>query len=330
MNVLLTGAFGNLGQSTLRNLAKAKHCVTCFDLLTNKNLKIAKQLLKEYDFKTIFGDILEAKLIAEAIKNQDCIIHLAGITPPLTEKKPELAYRINVEGTKNILKEAKKQKKSPMIIFPSSISIYGPQTPDLPPRTAKHPINPSDVYTKTKAEVEKIIQESGLLWTIFRITAVPSLSLRGNEMSLLYEMPMEQKIEFAHTRDIGLALATAITAQTEGKIMMLGGGVKSQYTNRDFLTKYFTTLGIGMLPEAVFREPRTKDDWYYTNWLDTEESQKLLKYQHHTLDDFLEEIQEKLRFSRLIVFILRPFIRKYLIRKSPYYKINSKRKQQIK
>lgn len=326
MNVLLTGAFGNLGQSTLRNLAKAKHCVTCFDLLTHKNLKISKQLLKEYDFRTIFGDILEANLIAEAIENQDCIIHLAGITPPLTEKKPELAYRINVEGTKNILKEAKKQKKSPKIIFPSSISIYGPQTPDLPPRTAKHPINPSDVYTKTKAEVEKIIQDSGLPWTIFRTTAVPSLSLRENEMNLLYEMPIEQRIEFAHTYDIGLALANAVTAQTEGKIMMLGGGKKCQYINRDFLTKYFNILGIGMLPEAVFKEPKVENEWYYTNWLDTEESQKLLDYQHHTLDDFLKEIQNKIRFSRIFIFIFRPFIRKYLIRKSPYYKINIKRK----
>ncbi|MCG3221217.1 MAG: NAD(P)-dependent oxidoreductase, partial [Candidatus Heimdallarchaeota archaeon] len=301
MNVLLTGAFGNLGQSTLRNLAKAKHCVTCFDLLTNKNLKLAKRLLKEYDFKTIFGDILDTNLIAEALEGQDCIIHLAGITPPLSEKKPELAYRINIEGTKNILNEAKKQKKLPKIIFPSSISIYGPQTPDLSPRTAEHPINPSDVYTKTKAEVEKIIQESGLPWTIFRTTAVPSLSLRENEMSLLYEMPMEQKIEFAHTYDIGLALANAVSAQTEGKIMMLGGGVKCQYINREFLTKYFQALGIGMLPEAVFREPKTKDGWYYTNWLDTDESQKLLDYQHHTFDDFLEEVQDKVRYSRLFV-----------------------------
>ena len=89
---------------------KKKHCVTCLDLLTNKNLKLAKRLLRDYDFKTIFGDILNTDLIAEAVKDQDCIIHLAGITPPLTEKNPELAYRINVEGTRNLLNEAKKQK----------------------------------------------------------------------------------------------------------------------------------------------------------------------------------------------------------------------------
>ena len=326
MNVLLTGAFGNLGQSTLIHLMETKHCVTCFDLLTNKNLRRARRLLKDCDFKTVFGDIQNVDLIAEAVKDQDCIIHLAGITPPLTEKKPGLAFSINVDGTKNLLIEAKKMKKPPKIIFPSSISIYGPQSPEHPPRTAEHLINPSDVYTRTKAEAEKIIQESGLPWTIFRTTAVPSLLLRENEMNLLYEMPMEQKIEFAHTLDIGLAFSNAVTAQTEGKIMMLGGGERCQFINRDFLIKYFDTLGIGMLPEAVFREPKAMNEWYYTNWLDTEESQKLLNYQHHTLDDYLEKVEEKIRYSRFFVFILRPLIRKYLIRKSPYYKINIKDK----
>lgn len=327
MNVLLTGAFGNLGQSTLKYLAEANHCVTCFDLLINKNLKHAKRLLKEYDFKAVFGDIMDSKIVSNVVKNQDCIIHLAGITPPLTEEKPELANRINVEGTKILLNEAKRQKKAPKIIFPSSISIYGPQSPDLPPRTSQHHINPSDVYTKTKAEAEIIIQESGLPWTIFRMTAVPSISLRDNPMDLLYEMPMEQRIEFAHTYDIGLALANAVKAQTDGKIMMLGGGKKCQYINRDFLTKYFDALGIGMLPEAVFKEPETEDDWYYTNWLNTEESQKLLNYQHHTLEDFLGEIGRKIKYASFFTFLLRPFIRKYLIKKSPYYKKNIRSKQ---
>ncbi|MHA2255790.1 MAG: NAD-dependent epimerase/dehydratase family protein, partial [Candidatus Heimdallarchaeaceae archaeon] len=166
MNVLITGAFGNLGLSTLRYLDKAKHSVTCLDLHTKKNSKIAKRLLREYGFKTVFGDVLNKAIISKVVKNQDCIIHLAGITPPLTETHLELAYNVNVEGTKNILNEVKKQKKLPKIIFPSSISIYGPQTPDSPSRTAEHKIHPSDVYTKTKAEVEKIIKESGLPWTI--------------------------------------------------------------------------------------------------------------------------------------------------------------------
>ncbi len=322
MNILLTGSFGNIGRSTLKALFKENYNITCFDIPSKTNKKFEKKQQKKYNFHTIWGDIRNQEIIAEAVKKQDCIIHLAGITPPLTQRKPELAHQINVLGTEHLVKEALKQKKLPKIIFSSSISIYGPQALDSPPRNVEHQVNPIDVYTSTKVETERLIINSGLPWTIFRITAVPSLSLRENEMELLYDMPMEQKIEFVHPYDVGQALANAVIAETEGRILMIGGGKECQYINRTFISKYLDTLGIGVLPEAVFRIPKRESEWYYTNWLETEESQKLLKYQKHTFDDYLLEIKKKLIFTRFVIFLFRPFIRRMLIKRSPYYEIN--------
>ena len=322
MNILITGAFGNIGQSTLKALLQNNRNVTCFDLPSKMNKKIEKKLQKKYNCHTLWGDIRDQESVAKAVENQNCIIHLAGITPPLTQRKPELAHHINVVGTELLIKEALRQKKLPKIIFASSISIYGPQSPDLPPRNAEHQVNPIDVYTSTKFECERIISKSGLPWTVFRITAVPSLSVRQNEMSLLYDIPLEQKIEFAHPNSIGLALANAVSAETEGRILMLGGGKKCQYINREFLSKYLDTLGIGMLPVSVFKKPIKERDWYYTNWLDTEESERLLKYQKHSFEEFLEEAKKRLGILRLFVLLLRPIIRYQLIRNSPYYKEN--------
>jgi nucleoside-diphosphate-sugar epimerase len=322
MNVLLTGSFGNIGRSTLKVLLKKNYQVTCFDLPSKPNRKIEKKLQKKYDFITLWGDIQNQESVVTAVKNQDCIIHLAGITPPLTQKKPELAHQINVLGTENLIKEALKQKKQPKIIFSSSISIYGPQAPDFPPRNSEQQVNPIDVYTSTKVETERLIINSNLPWTIFRITAVPSLSLKENEMELLYNIPMEQKIEFIHPYDVGQALANAVKAETEGRILMIGGGRGCQYINRTFVSKYLKTLGIGMLPEAVFRIPKRESEWFYTNWLETEESQKLLKYQKHTFDDYLLEIKRKLILTRIMIRLFRSFIRKILIKRSPYYEFN--------
>jgi len=39
MNVLLTGAFGNVGLSTLEELLRQGHQVRCFDLKTRANEK---------------------------------------------------------------------------------------------------------------------------------------------------------------------------------------------------------------------------------------------------------------------------------------------------
>ena len=330
MNVLLTGSFGNIGRSTMKALLEKNYQVTCFDISSKVNKKLEKKLKKKYDFLTIWGDIRNQESVAVAVKNQDCIIHLAGIVPPLTQKKPELAHQINVLGSELLIKEALKQKNLPKIIFPSSISIYGPQPPDSPPRNAEHQVNPVDVYTSTKFETERLIINSGLPWIIFRITAAPSLSLKENEIELLYSMPIEQKIEFAHPYDVGLALANAITAEIEGKVLMIGGGKECQYINRAFVSKYLETLGIGMLPEAVFRIPKRENQWYYTNWLETEESQKLLHYQNHTFDDYLLEIKKKLGFTIFIIRLFRPIIRKILIRRSPYYEINVYERQRYK
>ncbi len=42
MNVLLTGAFGNIGQSALDELLRRGHKVRCFDLKTKANERVAR------------------------------------------------------------------------------------------------------------------------------------------------------------------------------------------------------------------------------------------------------------------------------------------------
>jgi len=115
MRVLLTGSFGNIGKSTLIALVESNHEISCFDLPSRKNKRLEAKLRKKFTFHTIWGNILDNDVVAKVVNNQECIIHLAGITPPATENNPELAYQINVQGTKNVVKEALKQKKLPKI-----------------------------------------------------------------------------------------------------------------------------------------------------------------------------------------------------------------------
>lgn len=322
MKVLVTGAFGNLGKSTLEALLKSRHKITTLDIKTRATKKLAKKFSKTNEIKCLWGSIQDKSSVTAAVTNQDCIIHLVGVTPPFTENNPDLSYKINVIGTKNIVEVAQEEKNKPKIIFPSSVSIYGPLSPSSKLLTSDSPINPTDVYTRNKAESEEIIQNSALPWTILRITAVPSPSIFKNEINLLYNIPLDQKIEFAHTKDIGTAITNTVTASTEGKILLLGGGKKSQLTNRVFVQCILDTLGLKMLPESVFKIPKRDADWYYTGWMDSKEAQELLDYQSRSFYDYLDEIREKTKFLRLIIGFLKPIVRKILISQSPYYKEN--------
>ena len=105
-------------------------------------------------FKTYWGDITDLEDVKRVVEDQDCIIHLAGIIPPLSERNPALAYNVNVRGTMNLIKAAKKQKKLPKFIFASSITVYGPKMNCEPPRCVDEPLNPTDNYTRHKVEIE--------------------------------------------------------------------------------------------------------------------------------------------------------------------------------
>lgn len=99
----------------------------------------------------------------------DIIIHQAFIIPPLSEKRPNWAWEINVEGTRNLLKAARESQLEPGIVFTSSISVYG-KTQDLaPPRNIAENVQPTDNYSHHKVACEQLVRVSGLKWTILRL-----------------------------------------------------------------------------------------------------------------------------------------------------------------
>ncbi len=173
MRILLTGSFGNIGESTLLALFEMNYSIRCFDLKTEANKKMCKKLRKQGSFEIVWGDILDIQTIESIVEDVDCIIHLVGIIPPLSEIKPELARAINIEGTRNIINSAERQENKPKLIFASSVSIFGPTMHLKPPRTVQDPVVSSDVYTETKIACEKIVRESKLPWTILRFAAAP-------------------------------------------------------------------------------------------------------------------------------------------------------------
>jgi UDP-glucose 4-epimerase len=319
MFVLLTGAFGNVGESTLLALLEKNHQIRCFDLHTKQNEKLAKRLHRHGQFETVWGDVRDIDTIKNIVEDVECIIHLAALLPPQSEIDPDFTNAVNVGGTLKLIEAAEVLPVKPKFIFASSISIFGPAMHLPPPRKANDPLNPTDIYTNTKVKCEKAIRASTLPWTIFRLAAVPSLRISGEVDKTLFEIPLDQRIEFVHTRDVGLAFANAVTAKTTKKVLLIGGGKSSQMLQRDFIAKILNAMGLGMLPESAFRVATKPEEWYYTDWLDTTESQQLLQYQHHTYDQYVEELKRTIGFKRHLARIFRGSAQKRLLAESPYY-----------
>lgn len=152
-NIFITGGAGFIGSSLVPLLIANGHQVTVYDLFL-----FGSETLFSCTFSTnltlIRGDIRDEENLKKSMDNADVIIHLAAIVGyPACSKDPKLAQTVNVDGTKNIVRNLKPNQK---IIFASTGSCYG-AIPDGY-CTEETPLNPISLYGITKAECEKLLK----------------------------------------------------------------------------------------------------------------------------------------------------------------------------
>jgi len=323
MKVLLTGAFGNVGMSALTELVKQGHSVRCFDLKTKANQKAAQKFKDQIE--VTWGDLRRPEDVAAAVRDRNVVVHLAFIIPKMSatgiesEAQPDLARAVNVGGTRNLIEAMQAQPIPPRLVFTSSLHVYG-RTPNVPPpRTVSDPVQATEHYSQHKIECEQMVRESGLEYVILRLAATLPLSLKLD--GSMFDVPVNNRIEFAHTRDVGLAIANAVSSEEVwGKTLLIGGGESCQFYYGDMVRRILDALGVGMLPKEAFGQTP-----FPTDWLDTTESQRLLHYQQRDLDDYIQNLSARLGYRRHLVRMFLPAIRHSLLRQSPYYRRSKQR-----
>lgn len=315
MRVLVTGAFGRLGQEVLRRLAAEGHVAIAFDVSNRRNEKAARRFRDRVE--TVWGDIRSADEIGACVARCDAIIHNAGILAPASENHPELAYAVNVGGTKNILDAMKRMDAPPVLVFASSLSVCGPRLPGGPPLTGADPAVGTDNYTSHKAECERLLKESGQPFVICRIGVSVGVQAAAGDLSpdvfrVLFRIDPRTRLEWVHPEDVASAQVRAIqTPAAFGKTLMIGAGEGGRLTFGDFYGAMFDATGVGRFPREAYGTGE-----YYCDWLDTDESQALLHYQHYRFDDFIEQLRHASRFTRPLVRGLSPLIRRLMLRYS--------------
>ena len=151
MKYVVTGGAGFIGSHLTKILVEQGHKVTVIDNLhTGKKENV--ESIKE---KIIFvkGDILDDKLLNETIRDVDGVFHQAALASVQDSfSKPDEYNEVNVNGTENILKLAKKNDFK--IVYASSSSVYGnPESIPIKESDNTNPINP---YAETKLRKEEL------------------------------------------------------------------------------------------------------------------------------------------------------------------------------
>jgi NADH dehydrogenase len=143
MKILVTGGTGVIGEGVIPELIARGHSVRLLS-------RHAKEDAKQWEgVEPFVGNVADPSSLTNAAAECDAILHIAGI---VAENPPDVTFaNVNVGGTRNMIEEAKRANVS-RFIFVSSLGANTGQ---------------SD-YHRSKFEAERLVETSGLLWTIVR------------------------------------------------------------------------------------------------------------------------------------------------------------------
>ena len=225
--ILITGANGAIGSQ----IQEIKH------------YQIHRTTIEQVDLT----DKLQVKdLIART--NPEVIIHLAALLGDTCEADPELAERVNVEASVNLMKMAQSHGLK-RFIFTSSSAVYDQRA--YKPTTESENIDPKSVYgqTKLKAEQELTKQNHGIL-IMLRLFNVYG---KGFSKSLINRLLTNEHIkivnpdhymrDYIHYTDVIEVIKRAVDQELEvGEYTVnVGSGV---IRNTSSIIHYLQTSGI--------------------------------------------------------------------------------------
>ncbi len=330
MRVLLTGASGAVGREVLKQLAGLDDVeLTVYDKKSSQAVKIFSPYRGKVNIS--YGDLQDAKKTDLVCREKDVVIHLAAIIPPLADLEPELANNVNVEGTRNLINGLKKYSKDAFVLYSSSVSVYGDRL-DSPMIRVEDPLQPSmgDEYAKTKIEAEKLISESGLTWSIFRLSAIMGVD-NHKATELMFHMPLPTLLEITSPEDSARAFVNAIDKSRElsGRIFNLGGGENCRTNYQEFLSESYRIYGLGKLdfPEKAFAEKNFHCGYY----ADGHHLEEILEFRKDSIETFFKNLKSSVSLvQRVITGLIRKKVKSQLLNKSePFKAFNENNKELI-
>jgi len=161
--ILITGGSGFLGTNLAQHLIDAGRAF--------RNVDIRRPLNPSHEHFWIEGDILERETMARIFSDYQPtqVVHLAARTD-IAEKRSLEGYRVNTEGTENLLRCIAEANSVRRAVITSTMLVCG-----LGHRPASDTeYAPSNLYGESKALMEKKTREFGLpcTWLIIRPTTI--------------------------------------------------------------------------------------------------------------------------------------------------------------
>jgi len=236
MRVIVTGGAGFIGSELTRQLARAGAKVTVLDSFVSGK----RQYVKDLAARIVRADICDRAKVTRCMKDQEIVYHLAALPfIPDSYVNPKQFFKVNVEGSINIMWEAIQSKSAERLVYISSSEIYG--TAQTTPMNEDHPTQPHSTYAVSKLAADRTV------FTLHKEHGFPAVILRpfnayGPNITQPYIVPeivaqllkggdhltlgnVESSRDFTYVEDTARAIILAsLRREAIGQVINIGSG----------------------------------------------------------------------------------------------------------
>ena len=315
--VLITGGTGFIGSYVTKILLEKGYDVVLYD--ANLNF-IEPEKSRYHDYlryrlkqlekaKIVNGDIRHKDTLLKTMKEHkpESVIHLAALPISIiSNKRPEDAMTINLNGTVNVLESIRDSNFVKRFVFASSSMVYGNFQSES--ADENHPTTPIDVYGGTKLSGEILTKvfakQYGSEYTIIRPSAVYGPSDANRWVTQIFVenalagKPLVlhngglSKLDFSYVEDVaqGFVLALESEKARNETFNITRGEGRSLKELAEILKSLLP--GLEITEEAVPKDEKRPE----RGGLDITKARKLLNYNpRYALEEGMEKYVEFIR-----------------------------------
>ena len=272
--VLITGGCGFIGINLIKYLADKACQLRILDNLSTGKEENLKKLQSQYyrlpNVDSIVGDIRNRKMVNQAVKGVDAVVHLAAHTNVVESiENPKEDWDINVNGTLNLLETCRKNGVG-RFIFASSNAVLGEQSPPIDESKTPKPLSPYGAAKLTgEALCSSYCHSFGLNVISLRfancygpysehktnvVSRFMGCALDGT--SLIIYGDGNQTRDFVHVDDVCQAIYLALTTQQAqgtqqnfpcGEVFQIATGVETSIRNLSKLIGEMTGIELRII-----------------------------------------------------------------------------------
>lgn len=323
--VLLTGASGGMGFSSLKDLLKDSDIQDVVVLVrpSEKNKKMFSAFKNTKGLVINWGDLTNYKDIYKSIEGVDIILHVGAFVSPSADDHPETAMKINFGAAKNFVRAIKEQNRLNNIKFVNigTIAETGDRMPPIHWGRIGDPIKPSvyDYYAVSKIAAERHIIESGIKnWVSLRQTGITGKKmLDASDDPIQFHNPNDNVLEYVSDRDSARLMRNLcrktydnlLPNQFWGHCYNIGGGKTNRKSGLDMNKELYSRIGIKNI-SLVRLDPKYQciRNFHGTYYLDSDILNDYLDFRRDSIqylyDCFEENMGKKtVRFMRFLAKI---------------------------